>query len=1110
MAENNEEIKYSYTGDTSSLKKATQSAVNQLDKFEKKLRSVGDVGIGSKFGASMKKATEPLAKGLDNISSKFAKSLDAIQGKSKTFENSMARAKQYLADGFSPVTNKFQQLRKDFDSLSPRLQTLKDKSSSTFRGMSQLMANVSSAFRRTTKAEDAEASSAKRNAAATKAATDAKKKAKDASDKNKKSATNLSDSMKKLNSDLAKNTKGFKTMSSSMKETSAIASTLSDALKIFTGVKMGEWLANSVKQSMDYIENLNLFSVAMGEAIDKGTAFVDKMQEIYGMDPSTLMRYVGNFYQLADAIEMPESAAATMSLTLTKMTNDIASLFNMPIETVFENLQSGMQGMSRAVRKYGMDIRVTTLQQTALSLGIDAQVERMSEANRMGLRFITMMRQAQNASGDFARTIESPSNQLRILKEQITQLGRAIGNFFIVPLQNALAYINGFVMAIRKVLTFIATLLGFQQQATVSVDKGMSGASGAIEGVGDSAKDAAKKVKQLLGPMDELNILSEDTAAAGGGVDVGAGMGTLDPAIADEIAKMDAQFESIQMRANKIRDTILEFLGFDYTVTGELVWDSEKLRANLLDKFPEWTKTINAAFDNWSGIVEGFQNVFNAMGGVIGRVMEKLRNFFGLFINDETVSSFIENLAGNLNNLADWITEHENTLANFIILLGGMWAGFKAFQGISSLLAPVATFITTVSGALGPFATLLSTVGIVTSAIVILYQNSEDFATSFDTFVGTFVTGLGAILSGGWSALSGIASDIGKLWNDKLQPMVGDLGSLVGGVLDTLGSLWTNVSNIVSGAFGLIEDLWTTALSPTLGDLADNLGELMQVFTKLWNEHVSPVLTSMGDLFEQVWNDVISPIVGFIIEILGSLGEAFNAVVRDYVVPFVTYIVETFGPMINTVFEGLIEIVSGLVTALGGLVDFVIGVFTGDWDRAWKGIQNVFIGVVNGIISAFEACVNFIIDLVNGMIAKVTKAFSDFVKGLLELADPILDFIGIDIEVNFDIAPYQIPHLSVPRVPALAAGGVVTGPTHALIGEGAYDEAVIPLGQSPQMQELVKEIADAVRGGSPGAESSGETVLDITVNLDGQVIYKNQEKIKRQRGYNFDQGGFAR
>ena len=137
---------------------------------------------------------------------------------------------------------------------------------------------------------------------------------------------------------------------------------------------MADTLADSVKESISYVENLNLFTVAMEDSVEAGKEFVSTVQELYGMDPSSIMRYAGNFYQLSDAIDAPAAASERMSLGLTKAAIDVASLFNMPIETVMGNFSSGMQGMTRAVRKYGIDIRVATLRTAALEVGLDGNV----------------------------------------------------------------------------------------------------------------------------------------------------------------------------------------------------------------------------------------------------------------------------------------------------------------------------------------------------------------------------------------------------------------------------------------------------------------------------------------------------------------------------------------------------------------------------------------------------------------------------------------------------------------------------------------------------------------------------------------------------------------
>ena len=278
-----------------------------------------------------------------------------------------------------------------------------------------------------------------------------------------------------------------------------------DSLFALAGVEVGNLLADGTKKAIDYVENLNLFEVAMGSSIDKGKEFVDQMQEVYGMDPSNIYRYAGNFYQLTDAIGMCDEASATIALSMTKAANDLSSLFNKDIETVVNDLSSGMMGMSRSVKKYGMDIRATTLQQTAYKYGLTENVEEMTEANRQALRYITMLEQAQNAVkqtvtdtdgatksvGDFARTIEEPANQLKIFKEQMSQLGRAVGNFIVAPLKKALPYINGFVMALRVMVDALATIMGVTSKVGESVD-----------GVGEDASDG---LDQIAGAADKAS-----------------------------------------------------------------------------------------------------------------------------------------------------------------------------------------------------------------------------------------------------------------------------------------------------------------------------------------------------------------------------------------------------------------------------------------------------------------------------------------------------------------------------------------------------------------------------------------------------------------------------
>ena len=597
MADNTEEVKYSFQGDIKSLKQATESAIQLLDKYQKvveqavttgkfsasakatqtfnnainkttkdvekmaaKLKSVGDVKLftGSEASKAFEGTLATVSKQMDTISNatkvttkdlsqlktelnaargaiansapqvdklvaseqRFQRALEVVTTKANQVKSTMDGLKSKMGSAFDPINNRVKKLGSIFDAIKVKVQSFQDKASTAFSRVRTLASAVASAFRRTSTEADKGDTSTRKFA---------------------KGLEKVSNVFSKLKTQSSKVTTAFSNLNIATKLATKAATLLS-------AVKIGEWFAEATKQSISYIENLNLFTVAMGDAVDEGVAFVGTMQELYGMDPSNLMRYAGNFYQLATAIDMPDEAASNLSLTLTKTANDLASLFNVNVETVFDNLSSGMQGMSRAVRKYGMDIRTTTLQQTALTLGITDQVENMSEANRMGLRFLTMMKQATNASGDFARTIETPANQLRIFKEQISQLGRAIGDFLIVPIGKVIVYINGFIMALRTVLTFIGRLLGISSglSSALSFSSADDGAD-AISGIGSAAGDASKKLKGLIAPFDELNVLQEDASDAGSG---GLGLDVLDPRIAEAIAQLEAKFEDVEMKAN--------------------------------------------------------------------------------------------------------------------------------------------------------------------------------------------------------------------------------------------------------------------------------------------------------------------------------------------------------------------------------------------------------------------------------------------------------------------------------------------------------------------------------------------------------------------------------
>lgn len=792
-------------------------------------------------------------------------------------------------------------------------------------------------------------------------------------------------------------------LSDYQKQISRTASIVKDAL---ASIPVSKWLSAATKESIEFTENLNLFTVAMNDAYDQGMQFVDAMAELYGMDPSSLMSYAGNFYQLADAIDMPSEAAASLSLGLTKAINDLASLFNVPIETVFDDLSSGMQGMSVAVRKYGMDIRNITLQQTALNLGITEQVKNMSEANRQGLRFITMMKQAANASGDFAANIETPANQLRIFREQIAQLGRAIGDLFISPLAVAIAYVNGFVMALRSVIQFIGSVLGLVNSIgarTTGTTENLSNIAGGVGGIGDAAKSTTKELKKMLAPFDELNLLQEpetDTGVAGGGG--GGGLtdtGTLDPAILKAIEEIQWKLDEVEMKAVKVRNAILAFLGFKVEDGTILSWDASALEDNLINKFPEWTKPIQAVFANWSNIVEGFKAVFKSMGDVVQAIWDKTISKISEVVDDDSVSTFITDLSTHLQELAGWIEQNASNIANFVI-------AFAMLNNLAPLVVVIGNIVTFLQGLGEPLLRLSAAFGgisvhtlswaaalaFVGSALIDQWQNNEEFR---DRVIGV------------WNTIS------------------------------------STLSTIIGQVAGIIVSLWT---------------------------------------------DILQPLLDWLVKVLG---------------PSIADLVASGLEIVAWMFNNLGGLVSGLLQMLQGIIDFVAGVFSGDWSRAWQGVLEIFTGLFTAVAYVMFSVMNSVISVINTAISIIYNAVVSMINLILEAVNAIAGALGFTLSLGIDASAPQIPYVQAHQV-AMASGGVVTSPTNALIGEGRYDEAVMPLGNSPQMRQFADSVADRVNSGEQLSllRDQNELLRQILAKtgtyLDGKEISDTVTRYQRQ------------
>lgn len=279
--------------------------------------------------------------------------------------------------------------------------------------------------------------------------------------------------------------------------------------------KIAEW----IKESANYQESLNLFMVTMGENAKEAKEWVDMFSEALYLDPSNVMQYMGSFNSLTKGLGVGADRAYLMSKNLTQLTYDLASFKNLNFDTAFRKLQSAMSGEIEPLRNVGVALSQATLQQLAYSLGIEKNVADMTEAEKAQLRYIQIMKSSTEWQTDMGRTLVTPANALRVIKQQFTLLARAIGNVFIPVLMAAIPYIMVITKALTALANRLADLLGFKL-ADIDYSKitsGLGGIGDGIEDIGDEAGKTADKLNTMLAPFDELNVVQQESKKKGKG-----------------------------------------------------------------------------------------------------------------------------------------------------------------------------------------------------------------------------------------------------------------------------------------------------------------------------------------------------------------------------------------------------------------------------------------------------------------------------------------------------------------------------------------------------------------------------------------------------------------
>lgn len=492
---------------------------------------------------------------------------------------------------------------------------------------------------------------------------------------------------------------------------SAISSLVSGARNVkSTFLAISSAFSFFYDESAEYIEQLNLFNVAMGSASQSASAFAQKVSDAMGIDPGKWMEYQGTLNMMIEGFGVASDKAQIMSQNLTQLSYDYSSLMNVDVSTAFDKIQSAMSGQIKGLKEYGNNVSVAMVKQTGLKYGLQGNVSTWDQNTQAIMRYITIMNNASKVDvfNDMARTINTPSNAVRILTQQFHVLRRAIGNIASVFATAVIPYIQVAVELLNKFASFVAGLFGFKLP---TIDySGLEKGSGAMDDMADSAKDAGssvggatKKVKDLKKELqtlgfDELNILnspkndsdsgSSGGGSGGGGIGGGAGIGDIDLPQYDFLKGLKKDTDEIEKRLKELFKPVTD----SWNKYGKGVMDSFKFALNELS---ELTKSIGRSFgevwQNGTGkkTVSEILLIVKNLCDFVGYLAKRFREAW-----DEAGlgTKIIQNLWDAANNLLHSVEDISEQLSNFAFYLDfkpalkSAYSLSKAFKELSDIV----------------------------------------------------------------------------------------------------------------------------------------------------------------------------------------------------------------------------------------------------------------------------------------------------------------------------------------------------------------------------------------------------------------------------------------
>lgn len=356
--------------------------------------------------------------------------------------------------------------------------------------------------------------------------------------------------------------------------------------------------------------------------------------------------------------------------------------------------------------------------------------------------------------------------------------------------------------------------------------------------------------------------------------------------------------------------------------------------------------------------------------------------------------------------------------------------------------------------------------------------NSET-VKQLEEHIPTVLNIISSVLSVIWTILESLFSVLNSIWT-LLQPLFDAIDLIIADALARFDEWWQQDGDAITSDINqIIQDI-TADINYFIELFKPVIEEVGALLQDLWDNFVGPLFSKalslikpLIEMIKVLWENVLSPLVRWLMDVLvGRIKNVIDAVWT------------AFGPVV----EGIINGISIAIDAVKGIIEFLTGVFTGDWERAWDGIKQYFGSIWETMKNTLKTIVNFMIGLINGFLKIIVWPMNkviDFVNSIsIDIPDWIPVFGGRHIGFSLKL-------LNVPQIPLLAQGGIIDKATIAMLGENGK-EAVVPLENNTDWIDM---LAEKLSAGTPSR---------ITLNVDGKqlgyAVINNINNITKQTG----------